>query len=293
MTTIGSALRWAIDELRFTSDSARVDAHRLLEHVVGRGSASIIANDQEPLAESDHSQFVNAIERRRGGEPVAYIVGRSGFFGDTYKITDDVAVPRPESEHLVECALDFLRPRLSNEAAQIKVLDVGTGSGAIACAIAGALPEIRVDATDISAAAIAVARKNAARLGVTLQCRFFVGDLAAPVKGQRYSCIIANLPYIPTAQLPSRPDPVSYEPRNALDGGVDGLAVYRRLMPQTRELLAPDALLLLEGAPPMIESLVALAQAHFPQARVSVPGDYAHIDRLIAISTGGATSCAE
>ncbi len=135
-----------------------------------------------------------------------------------------------------------MRNRAGGDGEEVKVLDIGTGSGAIACAIASALPQVTVYATDISTAAIGVARKNAMRLSVDRRCEFFAGDLIAPVHGQQYACVVANLPYVPTSELPRAPDPTAVEPRGALDGGADGLELYRRLMPQLHALLAPEAL---------------------------------------------------
>ncbi|MBV9148450.1 MAG: peptide chain release factor N(5)-glutamine methyltransferase [Candidatus Eremiobacteraeota bacterium] len=286
--TIGEALRFGIEKLRVSGDSPRADAYRLLENFVDCNSAWLIANQHEALSESARRCFVAAVERRRSGEPVAYITGRSGFFGASYDVNADVLVPRPETEHLVEAALEFLRPR-----SNVGVLDIGTGSGVIACAIALGLSNVRVDAVDVSGAAIATAKKNAGRLGIAGRCRFLIGDLLAPVKGKRYSCIVANLPYIPTPQLPRRPNSAAFEPKAALDGGPDGLKLYRRLLPQLRDFLEADSLVLLEAAPPALDRLFALAREQFPQARCSVHRDYANIDRFITIATGSAAIGAE
>jgi len=291
--THGEALRRAIDELRATSESPRADAYRLLEDVLDRNPSWLIANEHETLTESACHRFVGTVERRRGGEPIAYITGQSGFFGATYDVNRDVLVPRPETEHLVEAALEFLLRLIAGGKSALKILDVGTGSGAIACAVTRTLPGVTADAIDVCASAIAMAEQNAARLGVRERCRFLVGDLTGPVKSERYSCIVANLPYIPTAQLPRPPSPLAFEPRTALDGGTDGLDVYRRLLPQLNDLLEPDALVLLEGAPPTIDQLLALARKYFPRARLSVHRDHANIDRFVSIATGSASSRAE
>ncbi len=143
------------------------------------------------------------------------------------------------------------------------MLDVGTGSGAIACTIA-AETNAFVDATDISPAALEVAARNAARLNVSHAAAFINGDLAEPVRGRRYDVVVANLPYIPSAELPSRPNPLAFEPRLALDGGPDGLALYRRFLPTAPELLEQGGALLLEAAPPTIQTLRELTQTTFP-----------------------------
>jgi len=288
-SSVGEALRWGMTTLRSSSSSPRADANRLLEHVLGRTSAWLVAHDTEGLDPVERHGFVRVVKERARGVPVAYVLGRWGFFGSEYTVNADVLVPRPETELLVERALQFLMRR----AGRLQVLDVGTGSGAIACAIAQALPNAIVHATDNNAAAIRLAQQNAARLGVQDRCTFFVGDLAAPVRGERYACVLANLPYIPTAELPRRPDPASYEPRGALDGGPDGLALYRRLLSELPSLLEDDALAVLEAAAPTIAALVDVARRYVVRADVDVARDYAGQERFVVVATGSSARSAE
>ena len=176
-------------------------------------------------------------------------------------------------------ALRFIR-------GSMRVLDVGSGCGAIACAIAAETMAL-VDATDISPGAIEVAIENASRLGVAERCRFHVGDLAEPVRNQRFDLIIANLPYIPTSHLPKAPDPTSFEPRVALDGGPDGLTHYRRLLPELPSLINAGALVLLEAAPPTISHLAGAVSSTCRNFTISVGKDYSGLERYVKASATG------
>ena len=217
-------------------------------------------------------------KRRAPGEPLAYITGFAGFYGREFAVTRDVLIPRPETEHLIEDAVAFLR-----DTGRTAVLDVGTGSGAIACSIAAEVPAAFVDATDISAAALVVARENAGRLGVAARCAFALADIVTGYS-KRFDLIVANLPYVPSAEVPAKPDPVGFEPRVATDGGPDGLEQYRKLLEAAPRLAAPGALLLLEAAPPTMAALRSLAEKAFPAGTVTVCRDYAGLDRYVRVA---------
>lgn len=210
------------------------------------------------------------------GYPEAYKTGWKGFYRREFAVNKDVLVPRPETEHLVEEAIAFLTTHR-----KCSVLDVGTGSGAIACTIAAEVTSAQVDATDISVHALEVARRNAEGIGVADRCRFILADIAGP--GKRYDLIVANLPYIPTPDVPRKPDPVAFEPRVAVDGGADGLEQYRKLLAIAPALVNPGALLLLEAAPPTMKSLQTLAATAFPSADLSVGFDYSGLERFLRI----------
>jgi release factor glutamine methyltransferase len=226
---------------------------------------------------------VQAFERlstqRSEGVPVAYLLGSAGFFGREFLVNESVLVPRPETEHLVAAAIAFIGKR------PLDVVDVGTGSGAIACTIA-AETRATVCGTDTSSAAVAIANENARRFGVTDRCRFYVGDLTEAVSAQRFDLVVANLPYVPTAEIPSKPDPVAFEPREALDGGSDGLTLYRRLLNTLALLLNANALILLEAAPPTMPGLSAIVRSALPHSAIAVCRDYAGLERYLRISTG-------
>jgi len=279
--TVGRALEHARERLR-ASDSARADASRLLEATLQRDAGWLLANDAALLEPDVAGRFDAAVARRMAGEPVAYIVGHAGFYGRRFAVTSAVLVPRPETEELAERAIAFLRTRGDAEPA---FLDVGTGSGALAITLACELPAARGVANDLSSAALAVAARNAAALGVAGRLTFVEGDLLGPpavAQAAPFACIVANLPYVPTAQLSPAPDPTSFEPRLALDGGTDGLALYRRLFARAPQLLAAGGALFAEAGPPTATLLAALAaQAFGPDALVRIHRDYGGRERIV------------
>jgi release factor glutamine methyltransferase len=273
VTSVGAALSDATARLR-ERESARADALLLLEYALGRTRAWIAAYPETVLSPESEAEFRALCERRDTGTPAAYLVRSAGFYGREFVVNENVLIPRPETEHLIDEAIAFIGE------APAAVLDVGTGSGAIACTIA-ARTNARVDATDSSISALDIARTNAARLEVADRCRFHHGDLAEPVRHASFDVVLANLPYIPTQDVPLRPDPIAFEPRVALDGGADGLLHYRRLLAELPALLHARALVLLEGAPPTIGGLSELARASLPGFAISVHRDYAGLDRYV------------
>lgn len=277
MITVAALLSREIDALATSSPSPRADAALLLAHALDRPREWLIAHGDAEVPEENARRFRSLCERRRTGIPVPYLTGSAWFYGREFVVSDAVLVPRPETEHLIDEALRFVRGAMH-------VLDLGTGSGAIACTIA-AETNAEVDATDTSRAAIEIAGENARRVGVAERCSFHHGNLAEPVAGSRYDVVIANLPYVPTAELPKHPDPASFEPREALDGGSDGLLVYRRLFPLLPQLLNHDALLLLEAAPPTVAPLSDLLRSVLPGSTIEEGRDYSGLPRyLMAIA---------
>lgn len=277
---IAEALQFGVAALSSSSESARTDALLLLSAVTGLPREWLVAHPDAALNLEQRGRFATICGRRRHGVPIAYLLGSADFYGREFLVNESVLVPRPETEHLVDEALRFINDRRE----RVSVLDIGTGCGAIACSIA-AESSAHVDATDISEDALAIARKNATRFGLADDCHFHQGDLAEPVVGNRYDAIVANLPYIPTADLPRPPSPASFEPKIALDGGPDGLTLYRKLLPQIKGMLEANSLLLLEAAPPTIEALKSLAQSAFPHFAISVGHDYAGLARYIKVTT--------
>jgi release factor glutamine methyltransferase len=292
--------------------SPGADARLLMGHVLGRDGAWLLAHGDEPLAADAAARLAHLVASRAEGVPVPYLTGEAWFFGRRFAVTRDVLVPRPETETLVEHALAFLRARsgahgdrersvseglgdrqesgahgLDHHEEVQRVCDVGTGSGAIAVALACAFPEAAVTAIDISPATLAVAEANAAANGVAARVRIRLGDLLEGLDGTPpFDCITANLPYVPAEQIPGPPDPLAFEPRLALDGGADGLALYRRLLRRVPERLACDGGLLLEAAPPTIDALAALTRAALPDATVEVVADAGGLARLIVARRG-------
>ncbi len=278
--TIDETLSHGVSVLSESGLEGRADGLILLAHVLARSREWIVAHGEAKVLEADRALFIDLCERRRVGEPVSYITGTAWFYGREFIVDRSVLVPRPETEHLVDEAIEFLRDFCT----ECRVLDVGTGSGAIACSIAAEANAV-VDATDVSSHAVAIAARNAERLGVDDRCRFLCGDLAAPVEGRRYDVVIANLPYVPTADLLPGPDPMSFEPRVALDGGPDGLTVYRTLLSGIADLVTAKAVVLLEAAPPTIEGLKELTHASLPDFTVAVADDYAGLARYVKGTT--------
>lgn len=268
------------DELRAAGRIAPAEIEQLLSNVTGRPVAWLRAFGETELTAKMEATVREYATRRASGEPLAYIVGSAGFHGHAFLVDNRVLVPRPETEHLVDEALEFLRDR-----ERARVLDVGTGSGAIACSILAETRTITVDALDVSADALLVAMANAHRLGVELRLSFYFGDMSLPVLRPFYDVIVANLPYVPSKDIAAAPDPVSFEPRVALDGGADGLDQYRRFVKLAPRLLALDGIVLMEGAPPIIAGLEELARTAWPEAAVGIGADYGGRPRYVKVRT--------
>jgi release factor glutamine methyltransferase len=281
--TVAHTLARAIATLARSSDSPRADALLLLSHVLERDRAWIVAHGEAFLSKPQGERFAALCELRGDGTPLAYILGSAGFYGREFIVNEHVLVPRPETEHLVDEAIAFIKNRLDPDLPKhvMTVLDVGVGSGTIACTLAAEIANVSVEATDTSREALKVAELNARRFNVLGRCKFHYGNLAEPVTGRSFDLIVANLPYIPTADLPAAPDPVAFEPRAALDGGRDGLDAYRALLPSVPGILKPGGALLMEAAPPVMSGLAALTTRTFPEAVVEIGEDYAGLARFV------------
>lgn len=217
------------------------DAEALLLHVLGKDKAWLIAHAEGPLADDKATRYAELLERRFRGEPIQYITSETEFYGLPFRVTRDVLIPRPETEHTVEKVLS-LAARFSAP----RIVDVGTGSGAIAVALAHHLPHAQITAVDLSAPALAVARKNAELNEVSGRIRFLQGDLLAPVAEERFEFVVSNPPYVPAADRATLAVEVrDYEPEMALFAG-DGLKIYRRLLPAAFDALIPGGFLILE-----------------------------------------------
>lgn len=234
--------------------TARRDAELLLLRVLRRERAWLMAHPEEKLSEEEAQQFESWIERRARHEPVQYILGEQEFFGLSFRVTPDVLIPRPETEHLVETLLARVPPDHP-----VRICDVGTGSGAIAVALAHALPGAHVTAVDISSAALCIARENAERHGVEGRVRFLESDLLSSVRGERFDAVVSNPPYVADSEV-LEAQVREYEPRAALYAGPTGLEVYRRLIPQAWEHLAPGGWLLMEIGHGQRDALAALLE---------------------------------
>jgi release factor glutamine methyltransferase len=281
--TVGRLLTWTTDYLKKSgSESARLDAEVLLAEARGCERIMLYTAYSEEVPEEVRNKFRTLVKRRAEGCPVAYLVGRREFFSLTFEVTPDVLIPRPETEHVVTATLDALKER-SAELGPAVVADVGTGSGAIAVAVAKHAPEVRVVATDVSEAALAVARRNAERHGVADRVELLAGDLLAPVDaGVRFAVVAANLPYIGTAEQGTVADEVrKHEPHVALFAGSVGDELIARLIPQAAERLEPGGWLVLELSPMLAEGVAQRIQQDGRFEPASIAKDLAGLARIV------------
>jgi release factor glutamine methyltransferase len=283
--TVSEALLWGNSALGAAGvPSPRLDAEVLLAHVLGWNRARLYARPEHTLTQAQQEAFLTAVQRRTCHEPVPYIVGHREFYRLDFLVDRRVLIPRPETELLVEEALDeAVRQELGK--GWPLLADVGTGSGIVAVALAVNLPRATVYATDTSPDALIVAAANAERHGVASRVHLLLGDLLRPLP-ERVHIIAANLPYVPAGRLPTlAPDVVEYEPLTALDGGPDGLQPARRLLAQAGEWLLPEGTLVMEIGAEQGPEIVALGRQHYPQARVELLPDHAGLDRVVCIHT--------
>ena len=270
--TAGEALQAGRNRLAHTSSHPRRDAEILLGHVLQCEAVYLFAHPERVLSVSEADQYECLLACRAAEEPMQYITGTQEFFGLAFCVTPAVLIPRPETEHLVEAALERIAPD-----AEASILDVGTGSGAIAVALAHARSRIHVTAVDLSVAALAVAQSNAQRLGVGARITFRPSDLLDAVQDQHYDLIVSNPPYIAEAEV-LEPQVANYEPHNALYAGPSGLEIYQRLIPQAARALQRDGWLLLEIG---YGQRSALLQLLSDWAKVTVVPDLQGIPRVL------------
>jgi release factor glutamine methyltransferase len=236
----GEALQAARARLAATSKNPRRDADLLLAHVLRCDQTALLTHPERILSVEETEQLDRLVDRRLASEPMQYLTGEQEFFGLSFEVSPAVLIPRPETEHLVEAVLE----RFEREEA-VRIVDVGTGSGAIAVALAYALPHSRVTAVDLFPVALEVARRNAQRHGVIDRLTLLQSDLLAAVSGADFDAVVANPPYIATAEV-LEPQVANYEPHSALYAGPTGLEVYERLIPQAARVLKPGGWLVLE-----------------------------------------------
>lgn len=241
--TIGRLLDWTTGFLQSKGvESPRLEAELLLAHALGCQRIILYTRHGEEQPEAERTRFRELVLRRVKGYPVAHLLGRKEFFSLEFEVSADVLVPRPETELVVMECLTLAKPL-----ATPRVLDVGTGSGCLAVAIAKRHAGAQVTATDVSPQALAVARRNAEKHKVGDRVRFVEGDLFAAVSGETFDFIVSNPPYIRTGDVATlAPEVRDHEPRLALDGGADGFAVIERLLTEAGTYLTPGGTLLIE-----------------------------------------------
>ena len=266
-------LKAALEEA--TAAIGRVDAQVIIAHLLGVNRAYLVANPLRVLTETEDARVDMMVSQRAAGHPVAYLLGKREFHSRDFTVGPDVLIPRPETEVLVEVALAKLRPRASPS-----VLDLGTGSGAIALTLACERPDARVTATDASRPALVVARANAAALGCAARVRFLEGSWYAPVAGERFDVIVANPPYVAADDAHLATGDLRFEPGSALtDGSADGLDSIRAIVAGALGHLAPGGWLLFEHGFDQSEPVRQLLIAAGFTERASIP-DLAGIPRV-------------
>ncbi len=281
--TLAQALQSAQSCLRAAGIAdAQLEAELLLRHAAGLTPEQLFARLQEPLADPVQREYESMLRRRLAHEPAAYITGRCEFYGLELECTPAALIPRPETELLVELAIEWARgqgPRA------MRVVDVGTGNGAIAVAIAVSAPQARLVAVDISPEALTLARRNAGTHGVTRRIGFVRGSLLSMLRAP-VDVIVANLPYVPTRlyrKLP--PELLDHEPEAALHAGACGTALIEALIGQAPTLLRPGGLLLAEHQWNQGRRVRDVARAAFPHARIETRRDLSGKERVLVIRT--------
>ncbi len=284
--TIRRLLEWTTGFFtRKSVDPARLSAELLLSHVLGVARIKLYTDYDRVLEPAQLERYRELVRRASEDEPIAYLTGRAHFFNLEFEVTRDVLIPRPDTETLVENVLQLARVTAGLESP--RVLDLCTGSGCVAAAIAQNLKRSTVLAIDKSAAAAEVARRNVERLGLSDRVRVEIGDLFAPLTNlsdaQPFDLIVANPPYIASDQIDKLDRSVrDYEPREALDGGTDGLDVHRRILAEAPRRLVPGGRIFLEIAFDQGAAATEMIRGHDAFEEAKVLRDRAGNDRVLA-----------
>ncbi len=304
--TTGALLREGAERLLAAgSETPRLDAELLLGHAIGVGRTAVLAHPEAPVGTDATRRYRSNLKRRAAGEPVAYLRGMKEFYGLAFETDRRALIPRPETERLVELARNEVLRRLGavarrDSARPLRIVDVGTGSGAIAVALAvvlrglRALDAVEILAVDISPDALGLAKKNAVGHGVADRIAFAEADLlpareaageagAGPGPGDRFDLVLANLPYVRYDAMAALPRATSFEPALALDGGIDGLEVIGRLLDRLPEALTTDGVALLEIGADQGTAIVELVAALLAGWRCTVELDLAGLPRVARV----------
>ncbi len=282
--TVLKLLDWTKDYFKKHNVSEpRSSAELLLAHVLSQDRLFLYLNYDRPMEAQELSAYRACIERRLTGEPSQYITGTQEFWSLPLRVNPDVLIPRPETEVLVEAVLNFVRHDPVAEA-NLSIIDLGTGSGAIAIALARELPGAKIVAVDLSLPALHIARENAKRNQVEEQLYFVQSDIYTGIPGayEKFSLVVSNPPYVSHAEFNQLPREIrDYEPRSALDGGPDGLAAVRRLIMAVPEVLRPGGGLLLEMGAGQVETVSTLVLESQKYKSFRILKDYSGIDRVL------------
>ncbi|HAO94336.1 MAG: protein-(glutamine-N5) methyltransferase, release factor-specific [Deltaproteobacteria bacterium GWB2_55_19] len=281
--TINEALTWAVKKLEeFKIPDAKAEAEFLLTHLLKRKRHELYLNSSLPLTEAEEEAFLSFIERRSNREPAQYITGETEFRGHAFKVTRDTLIPRPETELLIDEAIEAAG---SFKSKALTIIDLCTGSGCIAVSTAVELPDSIVYATDISKAALVIAEENAKRNGVEGRIMFIEGDLFWPLRDTDFKgahIIVTNPPYVSEAEKESlAPEVKDFEPHAALFGGADGLAVIKRIITEAPDFLLPGGFLIMEIGWDQAEKVKGLLEADERYEGIKIRKDYGGVERIV------------
>jgi release factor glutamine methyltransferase len=300
MTSTKALVQEGVERLRGLGfETPRLDTELLLAHAIGVERTAVVANGEAPVGPGAEATFHASLERRAAGEPVAYIRGIKEFHGIALAVDRRALIPRPETEHVVDLALEEIMARLAVRAGvgvaePLRVADVGTGSGAIAIALAVALrarrvplEEVAIDAVDDSVEALELARENAVGHAVGDRVTFAEADLLpASPGGRTWDVVAANLPYVRSDAMAGLPTPTTFEPVRALDGGPDGLAVIERLLDQLPGFLEGDGTAFVEIGADQGGAIVESVARRLPSWSCIVETDLAGLPRTAVVRRG-------
>jgi release factor glutamine methyltransferase len=275
--TIEEALGEAFSRIKSISETPNLDAQILLGHSMGVSRTWVIGHAHDVITPNVFKNFQSLISQREIGVPLPYILGWWEFYGRRFRVSEEVLIPRPETELLVEVAINYLT---QNSARQF-VLDIGTGSGCIAISLAAEISRLEILATDISRNALGLAKENAVKHGVSERIHFVQMDLSTGVSAQP-DVVCANLPYIPGEQLQNL-EVANWEPSIALDGGVNGLSQIIDLLDDLPRIVQPGGMILLEVEEKKGDDVRVEARERFPDGKIELHCDLAGKDRLLSI----------
>ncbi|MGH8058182.1 MAG: peptide chain release factor N(5)-glutamine methyltransferase [Candidatus Entotheonellia bacterium] len=291
--TRARALAWGVATLRRRRiDTPRLDAEVLLAHTLGCERVALYRDAQDPLTAPVLARFQELVHRRAAHEPLAYLIQSREFWSLPLTVRAGVLIPRPETEFVVEAALHYAKPCI-RQAGRCRILDVGTGSGNIAIAVASDLGQAVIVATDLSAEALAIAQANARACGVADRITFLQCDLIGALNPRkaRFDLLLSNPPYIATRECASLPKTIRcYEPRMAFDGGDDGLLFYRRLIAEAAQFLHNGSAAIVEVGDRQAGAVCRLFKQSARWTCVDVIKDYAGVERVVVAqcTQGGA-----
>jgi release factor glutamine methyltransferase len=282
LPTVSSLLAWARDRMESCEvDAPWLTALVLLEHTAAIGREAVLAHPDIVPTASEVEAFRRLIDRRCEYEPLAYLLGYREFYGRRFAVTPATLIPRPETEGLIGLTLE--RVDRLHEGGPVKMVDVGTGSGAIAVTLLTQRPDLTAIGLDCDLDALAVTRTNASTHDVAPRLNLVAANLIDAIRGA-FSLIVANLPYIPTDDIDLlQPEVARYEPRHALDGGPDGLRLIASLLQQCESVLAPQGSILAEIGDGQAEQAAQLGRLHFPDCRVTIADDDMGAPRFLVI----------